>query len=95
MLWSEWWVWAAFAFALVILEVLAPSYIFLGFGIGAGMMAGLFALGGPLGEFFAGSWAWTLAGFAVTSLVAWIALRAVLGVRRNQVKTFSEDINDP
>ena len=38
MLWSEWWVWAAFALVLVILEILVPAYLFLGFGIGAGVM---------------------------------------------------------
>lgn len=35
MLWSVWWAWIGGAIALVILEILAPGYIFLGFAIGA------------------------------------------------------------
>ena len=32
--------------------------------------------------------------FAVVSLISWIALRQLLGVRRGQVKVWDEDIND-
>ena len=32
--------------------------------------------------------------FAVMSLIAWLALRRILGVRQGQVKTFDSDIND-
>lgn len=94
MLWTAWWVWAALAIALVILEVLLPTYVFLGFGIGAAVMALILWVGGPLGGFFAASWAWTLVGFALVSLAGWIGLRAVLGVTKTQVKTFDEDINE-
>ena len=46
MNWSEWWVWAAGALILAIIEVLVPGYVFLGFAIGAGIMALVFLLGG-------------------------------------------------
>ena len=94
MWWSEWWVWAAFALVLVILEILVPAYLFLGFGIGAGVTGLILWIGGPLAAIFTGSWAWTVAGFAVVSLVAWVLLRSVLGVTRSQVKTFDDDINE-
>ena len=32
--------------------------------------------------------------FAVMSLIAWLALRRLVGVQRGQVKTFDSDIND-
>ncbi len=94
MWWSEWWVWGGFALGLVIVEVLLPSYIFLGFGIGAGVMSLLLWIGGPIAALFTGSWPVTAAGFAVVSLIAWVLLRSVLGVTKTQVKTFEDDIND-
>ena len=94
MWWTEWWIWGAAAMVLVILEVLLPSYLFLGFGIGAGVMGLGLWVGGPLSGFFNGSFAWTMAAFAVVSLISWITLRLALGVTKTQVKTFDEDIND-
>ena len=94
MWWAEWWVWAAFGLGLVILEIMAPGYVFLGFGIGAGVMGLAFWIGVPVATAFVGSWAWTAAGFAIVSLIAWITLRSILGVTKSQVKTFDEDIND-
>ena len=32
--------------------------------------------------------------FAVASLVSWLVLRRVMGVRANQVKVWDRDIND-
>jgi hypothetical protein len=32
--------------------------------------------------------------FAVASVLAWLALRRVMGVRQNQVKVWDRDIND-
>ena len=94
MWWSEWWVWGAFALILVILEIVAPAYIFLGFGIGAAAMSVIFALGGPFAELFSGSMAWAAAGFATVSMFGWLLLRAVLGVRKSEIKTFENDVND-
>ena len=94
MLWSEWWIWAAFAVVMVILEVILPTYIFLGFAVGAGITGAILWLGGPLAATVAGSMSWTLVTFAIVSLVSWVTLRSVLGVRKTQVKMFDEDIND-
>jgi membrane protein implicated in regulation of membrane protease activity len=94
MWWAAWWLWGAFALALVILEILVPAYVFLGFGVGAGVIAAILWIGGPAAALLSGSWAAMLAGFAVISLAAWVALRRLLGITRSQVKTFDEDIND-
>jgi membrane protein implicated in regulation of membrane protease activity len=93
MWWAEWWVWGAFAVALVILEVLAPGYIFLGFGIAAGIVAGLLMIGGSATGFLGSSLPVLLVVFAVISLISWLGLRRFLGITKSQVKTFDEDIN--
>ena len=41
---SIWWVWLSAAIALAVLEVLAPSFIFIGFAIGALIMTAVVAL---------------------------------------------------
>jgi membrane protein implicated in regulation of membrane protease activity len=94
MWWAAWWVWGAFAIALVILEVFAPAYVFLGFGIGAAIVALFLLVGGPLAATVAGSLPLLLVAFALVSLVAWVGLRRLLGVTRTQVKRFDDDIND-
>lgn len=83
-----WWVWAAAAVVLLVLEMLAPGFIFLGFSIGAGAV-GLWLLAG-----YAVGWPWLFLLFAVISLIAWIALRQIVGVRRGQVKLWDRDINE-
>ena len=57
-----WWVWMAAAVLLLVLEVLAPGFIFLGFAIGAAVV-GLWLLAG-----YAIAWVWLLLIFAVVSL---------------------------
>ncbi|HKL69059.1 hypothetical protein [Salibaculum sp.] len=84
-----WWVWMAAAIALAILEVIAPGYIFLGFAIGALFMGAVVGLG--LAGF---SLPWALVVFAVLSLVAFVALRRLFGIRNGQVKYWDRDIND-
>jgi len=93
-MWAEWWVWAAAAVALAIGEVLLPSFVLLGFGIGAAAVALILLIGGPVATLFAGSVPVLLLGFAILSLFAWLALRRLLGVNRGQVKTFDHDINE-
>lgn len=87
-IWTVWWAWVVLGFLLGILEVLAPGYIFLGFAIGAvltGVVAGLgLTVSLPL----------LMLVFAVASVVAWLVLRRVMGVRDNQVKIWNRDIND-
>ncbi len=88
--WGQWWVWGVAAVALAVGEVLLPSYVLLGFGVGAGIVALLLLIGIPV----ASSLPLLLLVFAVTSLIAWVLLRRFLGVYNGQVKTFDHDIND-
>ena len=85
---GTWWAWVILGFALGVLEVLAPGFIFLGFAIGAVVTGILVGFGVP-----AGLPALILI-FAVVSVVAWLVLRRVVGVRDGQVKVWDRDIND-
>ena len=86
--WTVWWAWVVFGVALGVLEVLVPGFIFLGFAVGA---VGVGALGG--GGVLGGSVPVLALVFAVLSLVAWLALRRVVGVTKGQVKVWDKDIN--
>lgn len=88
-MWATWWVWIVAGFALGVLEVIVPGYIFLGFAIGAvvtGALIGISVLGGSLPV--------AILVFAVASLVAWLGLRQVLGRHEGQVKLWHKDVND-
>jgi len=87
--WDQWWVWIVAGGLLALLELVIPTFILLGFALGALVVAGALWLGWLGGSLFV-----TLVVFAAASLVAWIALRQVLGVRRGQVKRWDTDIND-
>ena len=89
MMWNVWWVWIVAGFALGVLEILAPGYIFLGFAMGA-MLTGVLLGFGVLG----GSLPLLLLVFAVLSLVTWFILRRVVGVTKGQAKIWHKDIND-
>ena len=89
--WTIWWVWLSAALVLAILEVLAPGFVFLGFAIGAAIMAALIwgnvliaALSLPVLLLF----------FAALSLLAWLILRRAFALPKGQVKYFEDDIND-
>ncbi|MCK0170772.1 hypothetical protein [Aliiroseovarius sp. S1123] len=88
MLWSVWWAWIGGAIALVILEILAPGYIFLGFAIGATAVGVLLALGASL------SLPILLVIFGAVSLASWLVLRMAFGVRKGQTKKWDTDINE-
>ncbi len=88
-IWTEWWVWMSAALILATLEVLIPSYIFLGFAIGAGVMGLLILLGVS-----ASGLALTLVIFAILSLLSYLAMRKYFGLRKGQVKIWDTDIND-
>ncbi|WP_339645085.1 hypothetical protein [Jannaschia helgolandensis] len=92
---TAWWVWALAGLVLAILEVVAPTYILLGFAIGAGIVS-LGLLTGLLGGMAATAYgvAWLIVTFAILSLIAWLALRAVFGKPGGTVQTFEKDIND-
>jgi membrane protein implicated in regulation of membrane protease activity len=84
-----WWVWIVLGFALGVLEVLAPGYIFLGFAVGAvvtGVLVGVGLLGQGLPV--------TLLVFSLASLAAWFATRKLLGTQAGKAKIWDRDIND-
>lgn len=90
-MWESWPVWMIAALALAFAEVLLPSFIFLGFAIGAAVMGLIYLMGA---SFVALSLPMAMLTFALVSLVAWLLLRRILGVRQGQVKVFDRDIND-
>lgn len=93
-IWQLWWVWMVAGFALGVLEVLAPGYIFLGFAVGAIAIGIMLLAGGPLAALLTTSLPLLILIFAVASLVAWYVFRLVFGVRSGQVKIWDRDIND-
>lgn len=93
-MWAAWWIWGAAAVVLAIGEVLLPSFVLLGFALGAAVVAALLLFGGPLSVWLAASFPLLLLIFAVVSLLCWLALRRWVGVYRGQVKQFDHDIND-
>ena len=88
-LWTEWWVWMSGALVLATLEVLIPGYIFLGFAVGAAAVGLLILFG-----ISAKGLALTLVIFAVLSLISYLVMRKVFGLRTGQVKIWETDIND-
>jgi len=82
-LWHLWWVWLAAALGLAIVELIVPGFIFLGFGIGAALVALLVLLPLDLGLTS------LLAIFAGLSLLSWIVLRR----SDDQTRVIREDIN--
>jgi len=93
-MWGLWWVWLAAALVLGILEMAVPAFVFLGFALGAGVTGLTLLIGGGQAVWLAASMPRLLVYFAVLSLVAWLVLRKVVGVRRGQVKVWDRDIND-
>lgn len=91
---GTWWVWVAAGLALGVVELLIPGYIFVGFAIGAVLTGGYIGLGLPGAAALAGSPPVALTVFAVLSLIAWLCLRRLLGVRSGQVRRIRHDIND-
>lgn len=89
MLWQEGWVWIVAGVGLAVLEVIAPAYVFLGFAVGA-VVVGVLLWAGILG----GGWPALALVFAIVSLVAWLLLRKVFGLRHGQVKIWDRDINE-
>jgi inner membrane protein len=88
MMWAEWWVWMVAGFALGVLEVLAPGFIFLGFAIGA-VATGLVVVLGITASLPA-----LLLMFALLSFLAWLGLKRFFGRVDGQVKMWDKDVND-
>lgn len=85
---SLWWVWICIALALGVVELLAPGFIFLGFGLGALAMAGVVLV---VPGFNVPA---LLALFAVLSLMGWIILRLVFRRQSSGARVVTKDIND-
>ena len=92
--WREWWAWGMLAAVMGILELIVPGYLFLGFSIGAIVMAGLFLMGDPVAGWLPEGLPGLLLLLAVLSVLAWFALRALFRLPKGQVKTFDYDINE-
>jgi len=92
---ATWWVWVAGGLAIGILELLIPGwFLFVGFAIGAVLTGIWLGLGLPGSDWIATSAGNGLTVFAVLSLIAWLILRRLVGVRGGQVKRIEHDIND-
>ena len=89
-----WWVWISGGVLMGILEIFIPGFFFLGFSAGAVITGLVLLAGGPFAAWLAGSLPVTLLFFAVVSLVSWIVLRRVAGVRKGQIKVWNRDINE-
>ena len=88
-MWAVWWVWVVAGFALGVVEVLVPGFIFLGFAIGAvitGILVGIGLLGANV--------AVLVLVFALASLGAWFVLRRMFGAQGGDVKLWDKDINE-
>ena len=91
---SLWWFWLSVAVVLGLLELFVPGSLFLGFAIGAAIIGVVLLVGGPLAASLSASFPLLLVLFGVFSLVAWIALRKIVGVQKGQRKDWDTDIND-
>ena len=85
---ETWWAWVAFGIVLMLLELMMPSYLFLGFGFGAIVTGITLALGITM------SAQYLMLLFAIASLISWVLLRQVFKFPKRNVKTFDHDIND-
>ena len=88
-LWTEWWAWMCVAVIFAILEVVIPAWVFLGFAIGAAAVGGLLAL-----KLISFGLAGSILAFALLSLLGYLVLRAVFGLKHGQVKIWDRDINE-
>jgi inner membrane protein len=86
---ATWWVWVVAGFALGVVEVLVPGFIFLGFAIGAvitGALVGVGLLGANVPAL--------ILVFALASLAAWFVLHKMFAGQEGQVKLWDKDINE-
>lgn len=87
--WANGWLWISAGLVVALIELLLPGYLFIGTALA------LVAMGGLL---LAGLWPGGLAGALVVtgllSIAAWVLLRRLMGVQRDQVRIWDRDIND-
>ena len=91
---DEWWVWVSAGVVLGIVEVFLPGFFFVGFAAGAVVTGLVLLTGGPFAALLAGSFAYTMLFCAVISVIVWVALRRLVGVRKGQIKVWTRDINE-
>jgi inner membrane protein len=89
-----WWIWISAGVLMAIVEVFVPGFFFLGFSIGAVLTGLVLLAGGPFAAWLGASLPYTLVFFAALSLISWIILRRVVGVRKGQLKVWDRDINE-
>ncbi len=85
---ETWWAWVAFGIVLMLLELMMPSYLFLGFGFGAIVTGITLALGMTM------SAQYLMLLFSIASLSSWVLLRQVFKLPKENVQTFDQGIND-
>jgi membrane protein implicated in regulation of membrane protease activity len=85
--------WLAVAFAMGVIELIMPGYLFLGFATGAIFISAVLFLG--LETWFSGvaGLAYLVAFYAAISLVSWYVLRKVLKAGPN-LRKVDRDINE-
>jgi inner membrane protein len=89
-----WWVWVSAGVLMAIVEVFIPGFFFLGFSAGAVVTGLVLLAGGPFAAWLGSSVAYTFLFFAVFSLISWLLLRRLAGVREGQLKIWDRDINE-
>ena len=72
----------------MLLELMMPSYLFLGFGFGAIVTGITLALGMTM------SAQYLMLLFSIASLISWVLLRQVFKLPKENVQTFDQGIND-
>ena len=85
---ETWWAWVAFGIVLMLLELMMPSYLFLGFGFGAIVTGIALALGITM------SAQYLMLLFSIASLISWVLLRQVFKLPKENVQTFDQGLND-
>jgi len=77
---ETWWAWVAFGIVLMLLELMMPSYLFLGFGFGAIVTGITLALGITM------SAQYLMLLFEIASLISWVLLRQVFKFAKGKFK---------
>lgn len=85
---SLWWMWICIALVVGLIELLAPGFIFLGFALGALVMAAVVFVAPGM------SVPLMLALFAILSLISWILLRQIFKRQSSGARIVTRDIND-
>ncbi len=83
-----WWVWLCAALVLALVELMVPASVFLGFALGALVMAGVVGFGAITNT------SALLALFAALSLVAWIVLKRAFRNQSSGARIVERDINE-